>query len=315
MLAALLLIASSAHAAVFDLDRLSNQDFLRLLQQASAPAPIPAPAPKSGLVFEKDGSLISTDELAERLQAARVVYVGEQHDQASHHGVQLEILRALHTRKPGLVDGMEMVSLDLQQGLDDYLSGRTADSDFEKFWKKSWGYPFDLYRPILQFCRAQSIAIKGLNAPIGVVRQIAKGGLSSLTPEQRGWLPSQVAQTADARYMAFLEKSLEGHGPMPPDQKARMLEAMAAWNETMVDSIAKLAAESPVLVIAGSGHMVYDKGAPESAARRSAAAQSVVLPYPLDGEARPLAELLNDLRDPKTGDAELADHFRLLPSD
>jgi hypothetical protein len=59
--------------------------------------------------------------------------------------------------------------------------------------------------------------------------------------------------------------------------------------------------------------MVYGKGVPESAARRGRLTQSVVLPYPLDGEARPLADLLKDLRDPKTGDAELADHFWLLP--
>jgi uncharacterized iron-regulated protein len=201
----------------------------------------------------------------------------------------------------------------LQKDLDDYLAGKTSDADFEKFWKKAWGYSFELYKPILSYCRARHVPVVGLNAPIGVIRQIAKGGLLSLTPAQRAWLPATVGQTSDSKYLAYLEKSLEGHGPMTPVQKARMLEAMAAWNETMGAAAAKTASRQPLLVIAGSGHMVYGKGVPESAARRGRLTQSVVLPYPLDGEARPLADLLKDLRDPKTGDAELADHFWQLP--
>lgn len=316
MLAITLFLAAAAQAAPIDFDRLSNQDFIRLIEQAPAPkTAAPARRFTQEAVFDKDGTIITTDELAAKLAAARVVYVGEQHDQAAHHQVQAKVLAALHARKPGLVLALEMVSLDLQQGLDDYLSGKTSDAEFEKFWKKAWGYSFAIYKPVFDYCKAHHVAMRGLNAPIGVVRQIAKGGLSSLTPEQRAWLPAQISQTSDAKYMAYLEQSLDGHGPMPPDQKAHMLEAMATWNETMGDSVAKLATAGPVVVIAGSGHMVYDKGVPESAARRSAAAQAVVLPYPLDGQARPLADLLKDLRDPKTGDAELADHFWLLPKD
>jgi uncharacterized iron-regulated protein len=315
MFAALLLLALPAQAAVFDFDRLSNQDFIKILQQAPAPAPVPAPVPNQELIFEKDGSLISPNELTVKLLSTPAVYVGEQHDQASHHQVQLKVLKALHARKPDLVVGLEMVSLDLQQDLDDYLAGRTSDADFETFWKKAWGFPYELYSPILEYCRANRIPLKGLNAPIGVVRQIARGGLSSLPPDQRRWLPAQISQTADPKYMAYLEKSLEGHGPMTPDQKARMLEAMASWNETMGQSAADIAAQHPLLVLAGAGHMAYDKGIMESFSRRSGAAQSVVLPYPPEGGTQPLADLLKTLRDPKSGEAELADHFWLLPKD
>jgi uncharacterized iron-regulated protein len=311
----LLLLAASAHAAGIDFDRPSSQDFSWLLQDV-APPPIVLAAPVSReLVFEKSGALITPGLLTQKLANARVVYAGEQHDQASHHQVQLKLLTALHARKPGLVVGLEMVSQDLQQSLDDYLSGSMSDADFEKFWKKAWGFPFELYKPILEFCRTNHVKVVGLNAPIGVIRQIAKGGMGSLTPDQRRALPATVAQTSDAKYMAYLEQSLADHGPMTPDQKARMLEAMAAWNETMGAKVADLSAENPVLVIAGSGHMVYDRGVVESAARRTNSRQEVVLPYPLDGQPQPLADLLKTLRDPKSGDAQLADHFWLLPKD
>jgi uncharacterized iron-regulated protein len=317
MFAALLLLVLPTQAAVFDFDRLSNQDFIKILQQGPAPAPLPAPVPNSTqeTIFERDGALISPDDLAIKLQHDQAVYVGEQHDQASHHQVQLKVLKAVYARKPDLVVGIEMVSLDLQKNLDDYLAGRTSDADFEKFWKQAWGFPYELYRPILEYCRTNHIPIKGLNAPIGVIRQIARGGLSSLTPDQRRWLPAQVSQTADPKYMAYLEKSLEGHGPMTPDQRARMLEAMASWNETMGQAAANIAAEHPLLVLAGAGHMAYGKGIMESFSRRSGAAQSVVLPYPPEGGTQPLDDLLKTLRDPKSGEAELADHFWLLPKD
>ncbi|MBI3553088.1 MAG: ChaN family lipoprotein [Elusimicrobia bacterium] len=312
MLIAFILLAASARAAV-DFDRLPALDLARLLQEIPAPAPAKGLPISRELVFERAGSLIGPSRLALKLLRARVVYSGEQHDQAGHHEIQLKLLKALHARKPGLAVGLEMVSKDLQPSLDDFLSGRLSDADFAQFWKKAWGYYYELYRPILEYCRAHRVPVTGLNAPISVIRQIAKGGLSSLTPAQRAWLPAAIGQTADAKYLAYLEKSLEGHDPMTPVQKARMLEAMAAWNETMGDAVAR--SRAPMLVLAGSGHMVYGMGIKESAGRRSRGRQEVVLPYPLDAQMKTLAELLKDLRDPKTGDAQLADHFWLLPKD
>ena len=66
-----------------------------------------------------------------------------------------------------------------------------------------------------------------------------------------------------------------------------------------------------VLVIAGQGHVFWRAGIPESALRRGAGMAAVLLPYPLDGETRPLPEQLKRLRDPASDELSRADAFLL----
>lgn len=275
---------------------------------------VPHGPPQAAIVAAEGAALLTRGELLDRLAAARVVYAGEAHDQALHHALQLELLRDLRSRLPRLVLGLEMVDRTQQGALDAYASGRMSEAEFAAFWKKAWGYDFELYRPLLSYAREQGVPVVGLNAPLPVVRQVAKGGLASLSPEQRALLPERISQTRDPRYLAYLREELGRHGPMDPVREARMLEAMAVWNETMGQSVAECSARGTVLVLAGTGHMLYRSGVPESAGSRAPLSQAVLVPYPMDGEARPLDELLRALQDPSSRDIRHADYFWLLPS-
>ena len=167
-------------------------------------------------------------------------------------------------------------------------------------------------KDIFDAARAKNLRIVGLNAPIELVKIVAKKGLSSLTPEQRASLPASIQESSDARYQAFVKDSLSGHG-LPPESVTRMIQAQAVWNETMGARTAELAASSRVLVIAGQGHMFWHAGIPESAARRGVGSIAVVLPYPLDGEIVPIPDQLKRLRDPANGELSMADAFVLIP--
>ncbi|MBI3296635.1 MAG: ChaN family lipoprotein [Elusimicrobia bacterium] len=263
------------------------------------------------------GGVVSESALFDALAAAKVVYAGEKHDDAMAHRIQLAVLKGLHARKPKLAVGLEMVSRDKQSTLDDWSSGRMSDADFKAFWAKAWGFEYSLYAPILEYAKSNGIPLKALNAPIAVVSRVYARGLIGLTPEERAQLPAVVAPIADADYLAYATRAMtEGHGNVTPERLARMLEAQQAWNETMGESV--LAAldggADCVLVIAGSGHMLYRSGIAESVARRRAEAQKVVLPFP-DGEPpAPLDELLRKLRDPVEGRLKMADFFWLTPS-
>jgi uncharacterized iron-regulated protein len=264
------------------------------------------------VVASPSGAIEDWDAFAGGLLAARVIAVGEKHDEASHHLVQAKVLSAVAERDSNLVVGLEMVSQDQQSALDDFRSGKTSEADFAVWWKKHWGFDYSVYKPIFDAARAKDLKIVGLNAPIALVKAVAKKGLSGLTPEERAALPSSIQESADARYQAFVKDSLSGHG-LPPEAVSRMIEAQAVWNETMGAKTAELAAASRVLVIAGQGHMLWRAGIPESAARRGAGPAVVVLPYPLDGESLPVFEQLKRLRDPASGDLALADDFVLIP--
>lgn len=317
MLKPFFLLSSSLFAAPLGAPPASP--ILRSLGEAPAPpAPLAqAAAPAAAVIVESAGAgLLSEAELFDRLALKDIVYVGERHDQALHHRVQLAALKALHGRRPGLRLGLEMLAAEQQPVLDDYLAGRVSEAEFAGFWSKNWGYDFTLYRPVLDFAKANGVPVFCLNAARELVRQTARGGLGSLTPAQRARLPASVAQTADARYLAYVKKSLAEHGPMDPVREGRMLEAQAVWNETMGDNAAAAAGrETPLLVLAGSGHMLYSAGVPESAARRKRLSQAVLLPYPLDGEEKPLPELLQALRRQGSEEIVLGDYFWLLPAE
>ncbi len=276
---------------------------------------IPAlPADGPVIISSQGAAAAGTAELFEALASAEFVYVGERHDQASHHLTQLEVLKGVRARRPGVCLGLEMLDFTQQATLDQYLSGAMSEADFKAFWQKAWGYSFDIYRPLLDYARREGIAVRALNAPISVVRQVAKGGLSSLSAQQRALIPAVINPIRDPRYLAYVRKSLSEHGPMDPVREARMLEAMAVWNETMADSLLKAAASGPVVTAVGMGHVLYDAGILESLRGRSSLPQAAVLPYPLDGEELPLAELLRRLREPGSPDLELAGWFWLLPA-
>jgi uncharacterized iron-regulated protein len=272
---------------------------------AAAPAPVVAAAPS--------GTITPWDAFVAGLLKDRVIAVGEKHDEASHHLVQARVLSALADRDPSLVVGFEMVSSDQQGELDGFASGKISEADFAAWWKTNWGFDYAIYKPIFDAARARHLRMVGLNAPIGVVIDVAKKGLAGLTPAERAQLPASIQESSDARYRDFVAASLAGH-KMPPDATKRMIEAQAVWNETMGANAAKLAAAgSRVLVIAGQGHVFWKAGVLESAARRGAAPVAAVLAYPLDGRHLTVPQAMKQLRDPKSGDLALADDFVLVP--
>lgn len=292
-------------------------DWLKSARSISAPQiPAAVSAPQQRVVVAREGaSVLSWEELESRLARTDVVLAGEKHDEASHHALQFDLLKSLHASRGRAVVGLEMLGRGHQKTLDAFLSGEMPEEEFRKFWAKEWGYSLDLYLPILDYARRSKLRVIALNAPREIIRLIARGGLSSLTPEQRALLPERLSPISEPRYLAYVKRSLSEHGPLDPVREARMLEAMAVWNETMADSIASLlkAGEGPVLVVAGMGHMLYGAGIGESLSRRGDPLRSVVLPYPLDGERLPIDQALAKLQDPSSQDIALADFFRLIP--
>jgi uncharacterized iron-regulated protein len=267
------------------------------------------------VVASKGAAVTGWEDFASDISRSAVVYAGEQHDQALHHRVQLEVLQEVHQRGGLTAMGLEMVDITQQGTIDAYMAGRISEDEFAAFWKKAWGFAWELYQPLFAYAKEHALPVKALNAPSSIIRNIAELGLSGLKPEERALLPKRVDPIADPRYLAYVKATINGHGQLDPAREARMLEAMAAWNETMGQSVVDVLRQGcgSVVVIAGMGHMLYRAGIGESVARRAQVRQSFVLPYPLDDASTPLPELLKGLQDPASEDIALADYFRLNP--
>jgi uncharacterized iron-regulated protein len=79
------------------------------------------------------------------ISGARLVCVGETHDNLHAHRVELLILRELHRRNPGNVAvGMEMFREPDQETLDRWTEGELTEIDFLKAtkWYENWGSDF-----------------------------------------------------------------------------------------------------------------------------------------------------------------------------
>jgi len=234
------------------------------------------------------------------------IYAGETHDQKKDHNAQLETLKALgEARGEKIVVGFEMLNLTLQPILDEYAAGTISEEEFliKADWKKEWGFDFDLYKPLFDFVREHKLAALALNLPRKVVSKIARVGLDGLSPEEKQYLPARVEITQNEAYIAYLKESYDNHGkahdPILGGLKKGMdeftfehyLEAMCAWNEAMGARLADFMNSNPGyagMVVAGSGHIIYNAGIPASVASRTAGLRPVSF-YPADAAACPAA--------------------------
>ena len=230
---------------------------------------------------------IFEDDFLAAIAPADFIFIGERHDDHRHHEIQAELLKKLVSSNPNLVLGLEMVDITHQETLDRFSAGAMSEEEFARFWKNVWGFDYDLYRPIFEVVRRHRMMMRGLNAPIAIARKVAKSGLSSLTPNERGLLPSQINPIENASYLAYLKKAIAEHwpGPVDPAKEALLIEAQMVWNETMAETLVGIRVQGrQALVIAGMGHMFYKAGILESVEKRVRFSQRYIQPYPLDSE-------------------------------
>lgn len=192
---------------------------------------------------------VSLEEGARELARADLVYLGESHDVAAHHAAQLAIIRAMATVKPDLAVGIEMFPHHDQDILDAWVGGSLDEAALRAAFARNWGMAFELYRDIFVFCRERRIPMVALNAPREIVRQVARDGFASLTPEQIGELPP-VACVVDPAYEAFLRRMFGGHHHGRASSFAHFCEAQVVWDTAMAYYAVRFLAERPNTVMA-----------------------------------------------------------------
>ena len=123
---------------------------------------------------------ISFEQLIGQLGQARVVYVGERHNNRSHHAMQLKIIQALVDNGRQVSVGMEMFDHTYQNKLDRWVAGTWDWPTFlqQVHWYANWRYQDSLYKDILLYIQAQKLRLIGLNIPFCLP---PKNGASRLT--------------------------------------------------------------------------------------------------------------------------------------
>lgn len=210
------------------------------------------------------------------LTQATVIYLGETHDSSPDHRLQLEILQALQAHDPRLVLAMEMFQRPYQRVLDRYLKGELSEAELvdRSEYPKRWGFPWELYAPIVRLSQANGIPIVAINTPTEVTRQVGRKGLDRLTFVDRRFIPpiSEI-QVGPERYrdrVAQLYAEIH-QGTGNSNGLTHFFQAQVLWDETMADRISQAVREYPdrqIVVLVGQGHLLYGDGIPDRVMRR-----------------------------------------------
>jgi uncharacterized iron-regulated protein len=236
------------------------------------------PAPFGAIDLD---ATLTPSTLADRLAAARVVFVGEMHTRYGDHLNQLEIIRQLYERDPSLAIGVEYLQRRFQAEVDDYIAARSSEQEFLRAaeYYESWGYDYRLYAPIFRFAREHAIPVRALNVPSALPPAVAKVGIDGLSQAQRAGLPREI-EPAGAAYRERLRAAFGAHGDAGPGSFDHFVEAQLVWDEGMAESAADYLDANPgrrMVVLAGAGHLEFGSGIPERLHRRIEAPYAVVL--------------------------------------
>lgn len=252
--------------------------------------------------------VVTKSQTLQQLAKADVVYLGETHDSAKDHQNQLEIIEELYRRNKKIAIALEMFQRPYQGIIDDYLAGKISEQQLlaKSEYEQRWGFPWKYYAPIVQFAKAKKLPVLALNTPTEVTRKVAKSGLTSLSPEERKYIPPFTEiRTDNAEYRQLLLSIFQQHqadanGSSPSFE--RFFLAQVLWDETMAEGVTKFLAKKPnyqVVVLVGQGHIVYNYGIPSRVARRINKRQfrqsSVLLSPPQDEQTdinTPIADFI-----------------------
>ncbi|MEB3291639.1 MAG: ChaN family lipoprotein [Synechococcales bacterium] len=239
-------------------------------------------------------------KVLDRLATLQVVYLGETHDQAEDHELQLAIIQALYQRQPKLVIAMEMFQRPYQSAIDRFLGGEIDTNTLlrQTEYEKRWGFPWQFYEPIVQFAKQKQIPVIALNVPTEVTRKVGRKGLTSLTIAERRFIPPLSAiEMGPEPYQTKLRELYDSFHSRKGSQTGfhHFFQAQVLWDETMAERISQILQQQPdrlVVVLAGQGHVWEGHGIPRRVARRLSRSanlqQSIIL-------LTPDAELLQQL--------------------
>ncbi len=225
-----------------------------------------------------EGNQITFKELLKDLQTTRVIFVGESHDQIEHHRIQARLLQNLIAEGRELGIAMEMFTRSQQPVLDQWIRGLLTEEEFlkEVQWETTWGIDYELYRDILDQARTHRIKVLGLNIERDLVRRVAQNGIEKLSFEDRRKLPEM--DLTDQRHRAYIKSIYKNHQGGVAEDFQYFYEAQSLWDDGMAETLSDYLKSSDgkgktLLVLTGSGHVVFGFGIPDRFYRRTS------LPY------------------------------------
>jgi uncharacterized iron-regulated protein len=224
------------------------------------------------------GRAITFEKMIAEMADARLIHVGESHNSLPMHQIQARIIQSLYEQNPELTIGLEMFTLLRQEHLNKWSMGLLTEKEFirEGEWYVAWNFNFGFYADIFAAAKSLRIPLYGLNAPRDIISKLRMGGYDALTDEEKALVPEP--DTTHQEHRAYIRAIFENMD-MPAAMKGPGLDkifeglyrAQSAWDEVMSDNILKALeyTRKRMVVLAGSGHLMYNLGTNRRAFEKS----------------------------------------------
>jgi uncharacterized iron-regulated protein len=265
---------------------------------ADMPYPPKEPPKAEEIRHLPTGLALSFDNAMDMISAARLVCIGETHDNLHAHRVELQILRELHRRYPGNVAvGMEMFREPDQEALDRWTKGESTEIEFLKAtkWYENWGSDFGYYRDILRFARDNRIDVIALNPSRELQQEVRKTGLDNVSGDLKAKLPA-IGEIDP--YQRGAMKGVYGGHLSTEGMFEAFFRVQLLWEETMavrvVDYLRSPRGEGKKMVtLTGGWHVRYGFGIPKKVLRRMPMPYAILLPEEISIPEEKKDQLMN----------------------
>lgn len=224
------------------------------------------------IISAESGKEVTFDELMKDLNRHQIIFVGEKHNNVSHHSIQLKIIQAAFQNNHDIVVGMEMFDRSYQEVLDLWTAGVLDEEAFlrKTHWYVNWRHDFSLYRNILLFIKQNKIKLLALNIPFHIPGRIRVGGIDSLSISDKRYLPKQI-DTNNSAHRNYVKTVFDQHNFPSRVKFEDFYMAQCVWDEIMAESIATDLGSRKVVALVGNGHIQYKYGVPNRTFRRTGA--------------------------------------------
>lgn len=252
-------------------------------------------APRALPMFSgRDGRVVSWADLMDAVASSDVIVLGEQHDDANGHSVELAVLENVLATYPGSVLALEMLERDEQAAVDAHLAGTLSEAEFieqtgsarwsgAQSWEESYGR-------LVECARRHGATVVAANAPREFVRLAGQEGyeaLRALPPEQQASF-DLPASLDDGDYRARLRqlmtdaRAARGEGPPSEDEVEAVLRPQMTWDATMAASVARALDRRPngvakVVLVVGQFHSDFEGGTVLEISRRAPLARILTI--------------------------------------
>lgn len=232
-----------------------------------------------GIYDAAKGGPVPFERLIAAMGDSRLVYVGESHTSMSMHDIQLRVLECLYARDRHLAVGLEMLPVTVQETLNAWSAGLLTRDEFLRRvrWYVHWSFNIGYYAPILEFAKEHRLPVYALNVPREIITKIRMRGWDALGEDEKALFPGPP-DVSHQDHRTLIRAFFSSSG-MPPAMTGPGLDkvfdglylAQSAWDEAMGHYAVRGArAEGRRLVVlAGSGHMLYKLGLDRRAFEKS----------------------------------------------